>query len=330
MEVTERKYMKNDYTKTDRIILLIQTICRAPRLSLTEKKVKDILGDPSRAQWYKIRQELLEDVGLRRAILLEHKDEEGNINYQLNQCDWFHYLEGSQEIQFILKFYRELGHLFPQIDTDGITTTSKNLDRKFHYLCKIKAKDSLEKGEHHLETIMRALIGNRKLLIDYKGSQDSKEKTIDIFPLTLTQYRDDLYLMAYKNEMNVENIRAYKVSRINKIQSLKDSFKYPLEAKWNPREYFKNTSGIIAGESKKAQFKVFGDSKKILSEKRIFDAEIIQQTKEYDEYVCNYTNIDEFIGLLFIYGQDIEIVQDVALKKGFKEKAEKILKRNAS
>lgn len=317
-----------DYTKTDRIILLIQTICRAPRLSLSEKKVKEILGNPSRAQWYKMRLELLEDVGLRRAILLEQKDDDGNINYQLNQCDWFHYLEGSQEIQFILKFYKELGHLFPKIDTDGITTSSKHLERKFHYLCKIKAKESFDKDEHHLETIMRSLIGNRKLLLDYKGSNDNSEKTIDIYPLTLTQYRDDLYLMAYKSEMKDENIRAYKVSRIKKIQSLKDTFKYPPEVKWNPREYFKNTSGIISGVSKKAQFKVFGNSKKILCEKRIFDAEILNQTKDYDEYKCTYTNIDEFIGLLFIYGQDIEIVSDTTLKKAFKAKAEMILKRN--
>lgn len=321
--------MKNDYTKTDRIILLIQTICRAPRLSLPEKKVREILGDPSRAQWYKLKQELLEDAGQRRAILLEINDDEGNTTYQLNQCDWFHYLEGTQEIQFILKFYKELGHLFPKIDTDGVTTSSKNLDRKFYYLCKIKAKTDLENTEHHLETIMRSLIGNRKLLIDYKGSNDTKGKTVDIFPLTLTQYRDDLYLMAFKNEMREENIRAYKVSRIEKIEELKESFKYPLENKWNPREYFKNTSGIIAGPTKKAQFKVFGNSKKILNEKRIFDAQIVSQTKDYDEYSCNYTNIEEFIGLLFIYGQDIEIVSNAELKKAFREKAENILKRNS-
>lgn len=320
--------MKNDYTKTDRVILLIQTICRSPRLSLSEKKVKEILGEPSRAQWYKMKQEILEDSGQRRAILLEMTDEEGNTNYQLNQCDWFHYLEGTQEIQFILKFYRELGHLFPKIESDGITTTSKNLDRKFHYLCKIKAKESLEKSEHHLETVMRALIGNRKLLIDYKGTNDAKGKTIDIFPLTLTQYRDDLYLMAYKSEMKEENIRAYKISRIEKIQELKDTFKYPLDAKWNPREYFKNTSGIIGGTEKRAQFKVYGNSKNILNEKRIFDAKVVNQTKEFDEYTCNYTNIEEFIGLLFIYGQDIEIVSDKDLKKAFREKAENILKRN--
>lgn len=320
--------MKNDYTKTDRIILLIQTICRAPRLLLSEKKVKEILGEPSRAQWYKIKQELLQDSGQRRAVLLEIVDE-GNISYQLNQCDWYNYLEGTQEIQFILKFYRELGHLFPKIDTDGITASSKQLDRKFHYLCKIQAKENLASGEHHVETIIRALVGNRKLLIDYKGTLDLKAKTVDIFPLTLTQYRDDLYLMAYKNEIKEENIRAYKVSRILKIQNVKDTFKYPNEKKWNPKEYFKNTSGIIGGVEKKAQFKVYGESKRILAEKRIFGAEIINQTTDFNEYVCHYTNIDEFIGLLFIYGQDIEIISDKDLKKSFREKAEKILKRNS-
>lgn len=326
---TDMLNMKNEYTKTDRIILLIQTICRSPRLSLSEKKVKSILGDPSRAQWHKVKNELLEDNGERRAILQEIKDDEKNVTYQLNQCDWFHYLEGSQEIQFILKFYRELGHLFPKIDTDGITASSKNLDRKFHYLCKIQVKENVETGEHHLETIIRALTGNRKLLIDYKGTNDSKVKTVDIFPLTLTQYRDDLYLMAYKSEMSVENIRAYKVSRIAKIQNLKDTFKYPAEAKWNPKEYFKNTSGIIAGPQTKAKFKVYGDSKKILAEKRIFAAEIINQAKDYDEYVCTYTNIDEFIGLLFIYGQDIEIVAEKELKKAFLDKAQKIIAINS-
>jgi hypothetical protein len=34
------------------------------------------------------------------------------------------------------------------------------------------------------------------------------------------------------------------------------------------------------------------------------------------------------MGFLFIYGQDVEIVGDATLKKAFREKAEKILKRN--
>ena len=78
MDALQKDSMKNEYTKTDRIILLIQTICRSPRLSLSESKVKEILGDPSRAQWYKLKLELLEDNGPRKSILLERTDEKGN------------------------------------------------------------------------------------------------------------------------------------------------------------------------------------------------------------------------------------------------------------
>jgi len=323
--IYEKTLMKKDYTKTDRILLLIQALAKAPMLTLSEARVKSIIGD-ARSSLYRNIKEFTEDVGARKAIFIKKKDEEGNISYQLNQCDWLMYVEGKQQLEFVMNTYRELGHLFPKFEVEGFQSNSKNLDRKFYYLCKNKIKSGLQ--NNHLEQIMRSLIGNYKLLIDYKGLQDEKKKTIDIYPLTLTQYRDDLYLVAMKNTMGDDNLRVYKVSRIEKIQELKEKFKYPNQSKWDPKKYFEKTSGIINGQAKKARFKVFGDSRKILSEKQIFDMEIISSQREFDQYECTYTNIEEFLGILFIYGQDIEIVSDDILKKAFREKAEKIIRRN--
>jgi len=318
-----------DYTKTDACLLLVQTICKAPRLTLTDKKVREILGEPSKAQYHKLINELTEDVGARKAILLKQKDDEGNIQFQLNHCDWVHFIEGTQEIHFILKSYKEMGHLFPKIDVDGVSVHAKNIDRRFHYLSQVKVKDSTEGLQNHLETIIKALVGNRRIFIKYKDSDKNKEKTTtEIFPLTLVQYRDDLYLVAYKGEIGDENIRHYKVSRILEIIESKSTFRYPSEAKWNPKEYFKNRAGIFVGNEKKAVFRIYGESKKLLAEKSFFNSTVINQTKDYDEYQCVYSNIEEFMGFLFIYGQDVEIVGDAALKKAFREKAEKILNRN--
>jgi hypothetical protein len=320
-----------DYTKTDACLLLIQTICKAPRLTLTDKTVREILGDPSKAQYHKLINELTTDVGDRKAILLKQKDSEGNIQFQLNHCDWVHFLEGTQEIHFILKSYKEMGHLFPKIDVDGVSVHAKNIDRRFHYLSQVKIKDSAEGVQTHLEALIKALVGNRRLFIKYKDNDKNKEKTaIEIFPLTLVQYRDDLYLVAYKTEMKEENLRHYKVSRILEIIESKSGFKYPNESKWNPKEYFKNNSGIFVGNEKKAVFRIYNESKKILAEKSFFNSTIINSTKDYDEYQCVYSNVEEFMGFLFIYGQDVEVMSDAGLKKAFKEKAEKILKRNAS
>jgi hypothetical protein len=154
-----------DYTKTDACLLLIQTICKAPRLTLTDKTVREILGDPSKAQYHKLINELTTDVGDRKAILLKQKDSEGNIQFQLNHCDWVHVLEGTQEIHFILKSYKEMGHLFPKIDVDGVSVHAKNIDRRFHYLSQVKVKDSAEGVQTHLEALIKALVGNRRLFI---------------------------------------------------------------------------------------------------------------------------------------------------------------------
>lgn len=322
--------MSNDYTKTDRVLLLVQSICKAPRLTLSDAKVRDILGNPSKAQYHKVINELTGEIGERKAILLKRKDSEGNISFQLNECDWIQYIEGSQEIHYILNSYKELGHLFPKIDVDGVSVHSKNLDRKFHYLSQVKLSEASKNIGAHLEMVIKALIGNRRLLIRYKDTNREKEKfLVEIFPLTVVQYRDDLYLVAFKSEMKDENLRHYKISRILEVVESKDKFKYPSSSRWDPKDYFKNRSGIFVGNDKKAHFKAYNESKDILIEKAFFNSSLISQTKDYDEYECTYSNIEEFMGFLFIYGQDIEIVGNEILKKAFRDKAEKILKRNA-
>jgi hypothetical protein len=254
--------MIKDYTKTDRILLLIQTICKAPRLTLSEVKVREILGNPSKANYHKLINELLEDSGERKTILLKQKDENGNISFQLNDCDWVQYIEGTKEIHFILKSYKEMGHLFPKIDVEGISASTKNIDRRFHYLCKFKAKESDNLLSNHLEQIIKALVGNRRIFIKYKDKDKENEKrAIEIFPLTVVQYHDDLYLVAYKSEMKDENIRHYKISRIKEIIESKTGFRYPSITKWNPVEYFKNSSGIFVGNEKKARFKIYNESR---------------------------------------------------------------------
>lgn len=61
----------NKLTKTDRILLLILEMVKRPYLSMPEEEIKTILGNPSRAQWYKLIKELCESVDNRPALLKE-------------------------------------------------------------------------------------------------------------------------------------------------------------------------------------------------------------------------------------------------------------------
>lgn len=240
--------------KTEKYLLLIQTICKAPMLKLSEAKVIELFENPSRATFYRDMAELCSDSGTRKALLQKVKDSEGNTYFQLNHCDWYAYLEGNLELKFVLKAYREMGHLFPHFEIEVVKPDIKDHNRKFIYHATTRPKDS-SASHSVLETIIRSLLGSRKLLISYKT------KTIDIYPLTLCQHRDELYLLAYKNEMADKNLRTYKVSRIAVAQETNNKFKYPSKLKWDQQDYFKSSSGLIVKNIEKAIFRVFGHSR---------------------------------------------------------------------
>lgn len=128
--------------------------------------------------------------------------------------------------------------------------------------------------------------------------------------------------------MKEENYRAYKLSRLQNVEILIEEFKYPLASKWNPAERFKNASGLVLGEVKSCEFRVYGNSKFLLREKRFFKTVRFEEGKEFDLYECQYTNIEEFVGQLFVYGQDIELVGHSEVREKVVEKANAILKRN--
>lgn len=55
---------------------------------------------------------------------------------------------------------------------------------------------------------------------------------------------------------------------------------------------------------------------------------LIEETGEYDQYQAKYSNIEEFLGQLFVYAQDIEIIASSKLKEKFQEKAVLAISRN--
>lgn len=313
---------KDSMNKTDRYLILLRKLCNAPRLTLTEEEVIETLGDLSRSQSYKCIAELTEDMGERLALMKKIKDGDV-VKYTLHNENWFQVIDAEKENVFLLKSYRQLGYLLPENELqEDLLAGYKDLDRKFYYLAPISAKAYSEKQNQMLESVIRALSGNKKLLIKYE------DKTVDIYPLTLCQYRDDLYLLSYKSEMKEENYRAYKLSRLQNVEILIEEFKYPLASKWNPAERFKNASGLVLGEVKSCEFRVYGNSKFLLREKRFFKTVRYEEGKEFDLYECQYTNIEEFVGQLFVYGQDIELVGHSEVREKVVEKANAILKRN--
>jgi hypothetical protein len=65
-----------------------------------------------------------------------------------------------------------------------------------------------------------------------------------------------------------------------------------------------------------------------MGEKEFFKGALVNRDVEFDTYLCIYTNSAEFLGQIFVYAQDVEIVDDEELREEFVEKAMAGLGRN--
>lgn len=315
-----------DLSKTDRILLLLQRMSRAPLKRLTEEEVKDTLGDLSRASFYRLIAELSENRGELKAILTKIKEEDKTY-YTLNHKDWQEFASTDEESHFILDCLRHIGPFFSNLGDalgvfEGIKKKETKLNQKFIYLSKIQGAALTEKTRQNLQHIIKSILSSSKILIKYN------DKIFEFLPLSLCQYRDELYLIGAKDKFSQENMRSLKIIRIQELHQTKNYFKYPSLTQYNPHELFANTSGLIQGEVHTASLRVFGHSKKIISEKNFFNSALIERTKEFDLIECKYTNIEEFLGQIFVYAQDIEIISPQELKGSFLKKAELALSRN--
>lgn len=318
--------------KTTVIVKIIFEAIKNPRHRLSFDAIKEIVGEASDRSINRYVQLLTSVTFEMDPMFMKIKD--GDTKY-LQMTDSFIKATPSEaEIFFMFEIFQKLGHLIRskkfetelahikegEKDALGIETLVQ-YNRKFFYLAPIKEILSNE-YINNLDKIMCALLDNRTLEIVY----NKEVRTIK--PLTLCQYRDALYLIAYSDRFSKERIRSFRIKRIEEI-ILGDVFHYPSPALWSPEKFFKSSSGIMLEKLESAKIRVFGVSRTIFKDKSFFESKLLEESQSYDLYEMTFSNDDEFIGQLFVYAQDIEIIEPTHLKDEFLKKAHSAIKRNS-
>lgn len=315
-------------TKTSQFLLILHHVASSPSRCLAEDKLKHLLGNPPKSTWHRLINELIQGSSDVPALLMETMNE-GEKFYCVNLRGWQSFIDAHEEGKFLLECYRQIGHLLQSDFTNMVFEIPdlnkkqvNKIERKFLHLVKVKAHKT-NSSKLILNAVIEALLKEKVLEITY----DAGLKVVR--PLTLCQHRDDLYLMCYRQKDGGEwEKRTYKISRITGIKVLDRGYPYPSKSEWDPLKEYEKSSGLVLGPIKHVQINVFGDSRRVFSEKEFFSAELINHDKEFDTYQCSYTNPAEFLGQLFVYAQDVEIVNDPELQEEFINKAIAALKRN--
>ena len=315
--------------KTEIFIQLILEIMNTPRnmVATSEFIAKHEINYKT---WRRYIKEMREKYIVDGLPVLQEHAEESETYITLNKSMFKYHYPTHLETAFYLEAYAKIGHFLDhknlKKDIEEIKSEvfelngrGEQLTRKFHYLSKTDGQATKNDNQ---SILVQALIENKKVTAVYN------EKDYTLFPLCLTMYRGSLYLVAYKDAMLVENLRHFKLVRFNHIEITSDFFSYPNLSEWNPEEYFKNNSGIIGGEKKTCSIRVFAESMLQIKEKNFFDGKLLSESEEFLDLELSYTSRDEFLGQLFVYAQDIEILTGEEIKKAFAKKARLALARN--
>lgn len=317
-------------TKTSQFLLILHHVASSPTRCLAEERLKHLLGNPPKSTWHRLINELIQGSGDVPALLMETMNE-GQRFYCVNLRGWQTFIDAHEEGKFLLECYRQIGHLLesdftnmvfelPDIDKKHLN----RIERKFLHLVRVKAHKT-NSSKKILNSVIEALIGEKQVELTYDAGLRI------VRPLTLCQHRDDLYLMCYRMKDGGEwEKRTYKLSRITGLKVLDRKFPYPSKNEWDPLKEYESSSGLILGHPKKVSIAVYNSSRRVFSEKEFFNGELINREKDFDTYLCTYTNAPEFLGQLFVYAQDLEILDDDELRNEFINKAEAALARNRS
>lgn len=317
-------------TKTAQFLMILHHVSSSPTRCLSEERLKSLLDDPPKSTWHRLIKELTEGSADVPALLMETIDKDsGETFYCVNIRGWQSFIDAHEEGKFLLECYRQVGHLLqsdftnmvfeiPDLDKKSVN----KIERKFLHLVKVKAHKT-NSSKLILNTVIEALLKERVLEITYDGGVRK------VRPLTLCQHRDDLYLMCYRSiDEGAWEKRTYKLSRITNAKVTERKYPYPPKSEWDPMTEYENSSGLVLGPVKQVQIRVFGESRKVFKEKEFFSAQFINTDRDYDTYSCTYTNSAEFLGQLFVYAQDVEIVNDETLRDEFFNKAAQAMIRN--
>lgn len=311
--------------KSEKLMLVISKVLENPKCRIKLSEVEDLCD--SRTTKYRLIKELTDAcVDGNEAIFRVHVD--GETEYLILNRSMFKYFQPSHlDTSFIFEAYKKIGSLLASDNFNEdveylkenvfkLNGHAEEMNRKFYYLDKVTRSDESTDVEIKSQ-IISALIGNKKITIDYNDKIYS-----EVIPLCLVQYRDFLYLVISKNDsLSSDVIRKFKVCRMKDVEVLDYFFSYPKGVQWSPQEYFSESSGIVTGDVSHARIRVFGLSRKQISEKSFFNKALIHSTDEYDDYEITYTSSDELLGQLFVYAQDIQILNNEPLKKLFIKKA---------
>lgn len=134
-----------------------------------------------------------------------------------------------------------------------------------------------DSADEHIDVILRALLNQYKLSLDYRSQRGQRQYLIR--PYTLVLHREALYLNGFVEDY--QEVRTFRIDNIREVALIKETFDYP--ADYRPEALYEKSFGVFRGD----------------------EAAAIQVVVEFPEYLYDYV-----ANRTWIANQEISPIQD--------------------
>ncbi|MBL7111140.1 MAG: WYL domain-containing protein [Bacteroidales bacterium] len=180
-------------------------------------------------------------------------------------------------------------------------------------------------GSEFLQLIIDAIRNKIVLQISYKAFYSDQPKEVLVHPYLLKEYKHRWYLIGLNDEL--KELRTYALDR---IQELVVKGKEYIDRNFDPKDYFKNTIGVIAppGDPPEIIFSVRKPQAQYLVTLPLHESqEIIEEKKDEVIFRVKVHPTYELLTDLIAFRDELKVLEPEGLKEQFTESVRKTLER---
>jgi proteasome accessory factor B len=184
-----------------------------------------------------------------------------------------------------------------------------HLDRKLVSIA--FAEKEYRQHDETIDAILRAVVGQRRLKIDYRG-RHGEGRTHPFDPYTLAVHRGGLYLLGLSH--TYEKVITLAVERIRRATFMDERFEYPEH--WDPRKHRRRVFGLMSGEEAQVVIRILDpDTEILIRSRRLGLAERFEPQPDGTTLLrCRVRGTAELASWLLSFGPHVEVLQPPALR----------------
>ena len=189
--------------------------------------------------------------------------------------------------------------------------------------------EDVPSSHQFLTTIIRAIRDNRKLKVRYQSYKMEKEKTFEIDPYFIREFKRRWYLFGHKDYDKGPEPYMYALDRMLEVEVMADTFKMPEDL--NAKEWFQSLYGVRKYRDMKREkvlLKVYGKQVKYFRSLPLHSSqEEVESHRGYSIFSYYLAPDYDFKQDILSFGDTVEVQESVTLRRDIVEVIDNMNKR---